>query len=251
MDLIVGYGEVGRALAEVLRERYSVEVHDPPKGVEFYAPIEEYEWMHVCIPYTDSFVETVVSYAETFKPVHVVIHSTVAVGTTRKLIIKLFGRANVTYSPVRGIHPDIARYIREFPKWFATTDDVDAVLWYFQSCGINMRMAPSIEALEWMKLFETTEYGYRIALWQEIERQAEMPQVRGVATKNEVLSAMKEWLFEKRKVYDGDRGLVPIMFGGSIGGHCVKENWDLLKPLMTPELYTWLTTSQRLRAKLP
>ena len=245
-DLIVGYGEVGQALMEVLKERHSIEVHDPPKGLEYYAPINEYEWMHVCIPYTDTFVETVTSYIKLFRPSHIVIHSTVAVGTTRRI-----AHDNITYSPVRGIHPNIARYIREFPKWFATTDDEDAVLSYFQPCGISMRRAPSIESLEWMKLFETTEYGYRIVLWQEIERQAEMPEVRGFATKEEVMNAMKEWLFEKRKVYDGDRGLVPIMFGGSIGGHCVKENWELLRPLMTPELYAWLTISQSLRERLP
>jgi len=242
VDLVVGYGEVGRALEEVLLERYEVVTHDPLKGR--LAPEGKYDWMHVCIPFSDSFVKDVDAYMKEFKPERTVIHSTVPVGTTRRLS----NPRATTYSPIRGIHPNLARYIREFPKWFATTDDVNVVLEHFQSCGISMRLAPSIESLEWMKLVETLEYGQRIVFWQELERQAEKYEVRGGASKPETLSALKEWLFEKRKVYDGDRGLVPIMFGGSIGGHCVKENWEILKPLMTPELYAWLTTSQRLKA---
>jgi len=111
---------------------------------------------------------------------------------------------------------------------------------------MSMRIAPSIEALEWFKLLETFEYAYRIVFWQEAERQADKREVRGGATKNEVLNALKEWLFEKRAAYDGERGLVPIMFGGIIKGHCLMPNIELLKPLMTEELYKWVTTSNRL-----
>ena len=81
----------------------------------------------------------------------------------------------------------------------------------------------------------------------EIERQANRPEVCGSVPENEVLNALKEWFFEKRAVYDGERGLVPIMFGGIIGGHCLIPNIELLKPLMTPELYEWVSKSNQLR----
>ena len=242
-ELIVGHGEVGRALEEVLKERYEVVIHDPPK--ERLAPEGKYQWMHICIPYTDSFVNAVDFYVKQFSPEHTVIHSTLPVGTTRALSYLY----HVTYSPIRGEHPELVRYLREFPKWIATTDDSNEVLSHFQACGISMRLAPSIEALEWFKLLETFEYAYRIVLWQEIERQADRREVRGGATKNEVLSALKEWFFEKRAVYDGERGLVPIMFGGVIKGHCLMPNVELLKPLMTKELYEWVMKSNRVRVE--
>ena len=240
-DLIVGHGEVGRALEEVLKERYEVVIHDPLKGR--LAPERKYDWLHICIPYTPTFAKDVDFYMKQFSPNHVVIHSTLPVGATRALTYP----RQTTYSPVRGEHPELVRYLREFPKWIATTDDSNEVLSHFQACGISMRLAPSIEALEWFKLLETFEYAYRIVLWQEIERQADRPEVRGGVPKNEVLSALKEWFFEKRAVYDGERGLVPIMFGGIIGGHCLIPNIELLKPLMTPELYEWVSKSNQLR----
>ncbi len=253
MDLIVGYGEVGRALMDVLKERYAIEVHDPPKGLN--APVQEYGWMHICVSYTTQFVEVVVSYIEMFKPAHVVIHSTVPVGTCLRIEENMMS-LSVIYSPVRGIHPHLTRYLREFPKWFYTGDNAESVAFqgYMAQVGIQTRQARGYGQLELMKLWETTEYGYRIVMWQEIERELKSlypgwgshPEDYEVA-----LSDMKAWLFEKRKVYDGDRGLVPILFGGVIGGHCVKENWELQKPMMTPEFYTWLVTSQRLRAKRP
>ena len=255
MDVIIGYGEVGSALAEILAERRKVLIHDPFKGrvVESASGIE---WLHIAIPYTDSFIDDVLAYREKFHPRFIVIHSTVPVGTTRTICEKMgphgdgeFGSFYVYYSPIRGLHPQLARYIREFPKWYASewVGNADlAFSGYFAQVGVQVRRAPSVDVLELMKLTETLEYGYRIVLWQEIERQIRKnaPGEFGIN-----LTAMKDWLFEKRKVYDGDRGLVPIMFGGNIGGHCVKENWEILKPLMTPELYTWLTTSQNLRAK--
>jgi hypothetical protein len=240
-DLVIGYGEVGRALEEVLKERYEVVIHDPPK--ERLAPEGKYEFMHVCVPYTDSFVKTVDFYMKQFAAEHVVIHSTLPVGTTRALSYLY----HVTYSPVRGEHPELVRYLRQFPKWIATTDNENEVLSHFQACGMSMRLAPSIEALEWFKLLETFEYAYRIVLWQEFERQADRREVRGGATKNEVLSALKQWFFEKRAVYKGERGLVPIMFGGVIKGHCLLPNIELLKPLLTPELHEWVTKSNRLK----
>jgi len=64
------------------------------------------------------------------------------------------------------------------------------------------------------------------------------------------MTAIKEWLFEKRKVYDGDRGLAPIMHSGAIRGHCVMPNIELLSPLMSKELYIWLTSSNRMKEEL-
>ena len=254
-DLLIGYGEVGSALYDVLDERRQIVVHDPAKGRKAVVPDRPaYEWMHIAFPYTKSFIDDVLDYREKFFPRFIVIHSTVPVGTTRMICEKMgshgngdFGSLYVYYSPIRGLHPNLARYIREFSKWYASewVGNADLVFaGYFAQAGIQVRRAPSTDMLELMKLWETLEYGYRIVLWQEIEREIRK-NAPGDFDAN--LTAMKGWLFEKRKVYDGDRGLAPIMYGGIIGGHCVSQNWDLLRPQMTGELYNWLRTSNEMR----
>ena len=257
VDILIGHGEVGSALYGVLSERRRIAIHDPAKGYDAPLPGENtIEWMHVAIPYTNSFIEDVLVYRNRFFPRFIVIHSTVPVGTTRKLCEQMgphgngeFGSLYVYYSPIRGLHPHLARYIREFTIYYATEWIGNADLafsGYFAQAGIQVRRAPSTDILELMKLWETCEYGARIVLWQEIERQLLRLDKNNF---EDSLTAMKTWLFEKRKVYDGDRGLAPIMYGGIIGGHCVTQNWNLLKPQMTDEFYKWLVTSNELRKK--
>ena len=244
-DLLIGYGEVGIALHQVLGERGEFAIADPPKG---YNPEPfKADWMHVSIPHTDAFIAAITDYARTFDPKYIVIHSTVPVGTTRKVERECDYRT-VYYSPVRGRHPNLARYIRDFPKWYACSvpgEYDNEFVYYFARAGVQTRKAPNFEFLEWAKLWETTSFGYNLVMWQEIEREAsKLP-----GDKRANLSALKSWFYEKKKVYDGDLGYVPIydLVPGPIGGHCIAPNWDLLKPLMAPELYAWLTSSNESR----
>ena len=246
-DLLIGFGEVGASLYEVLSERRSFYIVDPAKGYEPELGEDMVDWAHVAIPYSESFISTIVEYVRRFNPNHLVIHSTVPIGTTRK-IEREADYIPTYFSPIRGRHPNLARYIREFSKWFASSIagqmDNDFVT-YFAAAGIQTRKAPSYEFLEWAKLWETTSYGYNLVMWQEIERQ--VTKIPG--DKNANLSALKNWLHEKKQVYDGDLGYVPIydLVPGPIGGHCILPNVELLKERMTPELYAWLTTSNEMR----
>src|SRR3990167_4710671 len=71
-DIIIGFGEVGKALVQVLGERTDIAIHDPQKGYEakrertLYdentpypasVPIE-YDWMHIAYPWHKEFVTT-------------------------------------------------------------------------------------------------------------------------------------------------------------------------------------------------
>ena len=247
-DLLIGHGEVGSALHEVLGERRELIVIDRAKGFD---PPESFEpdWLHIAIPYTDSFMDTVIAYVSAFYPNKVVIHSTVPIGTTRLVHRKML-ELDVYYSPVRGRHPRLARYIREFPKWYASAalGNMDRRFSeYFALAGVQTRKAPSFEFLEWAKLWETTSYGYNLVMWQEIERQVK--DIPGDIQRN--LSALKSWFHEKKKVYDGDLGYVPIydLVPGPIGGHCILPNIEFLKERLTPELYAWLIASNASRTE--
>src|SRR3972149_3514732 len=88
MDLILGYGEVGKALGEVLGERREILIHDPKKGhIVKREGEEEIDWLHVTFPYSKSFKDDVCAYWLDFRPKHIVIHSTVPVGTTLHMMI--------------------------------------------------------------------------------------------------------------------------------------------------------------------
>ena len=255
-DILIGFGEVGSALYDILNERRHILIHDPPKGFEEPFPRKDaIEWMHVSIPYSDSFIDTVLEYRNDFYPRFIVIHSTVPVGTTRTLCEKMgahgsgeFGSFYVYYSPIRGRHPNLSRGIRSFPKWYASEWDGNADFafeGYFAMAGMQTRKAPNTDILELMKLWETTSFALQLIMWAEIENETKT--LPGEYQRN--IGAMKSWLWEKRKCYDGDIGLVPVLdlVPGPLGGHCLRSNIELVRDRIHPSLYDWLTTVDDMR----
>ena len=245
-DILIGFGEVGQALESVLRERRIVFVHDPYQERWATPDAERPEWLHIAIPFSDDFFQTILEYVKKFAPQRIMVHSTVKIGTTRRVADMV--EQPVVYSPIRGRHPNLARGIREFPKYYAVGvgGQIDQeVRDYFAAAGMQVRKAPSYETLEWMKLQETTTFGAVLAIWQEIEEEAN--RLPGGLVQN--LNALKQWLFEKRKVYDGDIGFFPIidLVPGPTGGHCIGPNWELLRPWMSEEFYDWLTKTNERR----
>src|SRR6266571_1900153 len=118
-DILVGFGEVGSALHEILSERREFAIHDPPKG--FSAEPFEADWCHIAIPYTEDFVSSVTSVVTRFEPQNVVLHSTLPIGTTRQVEKALDYAADVFVSPIRGRHPTLVRALRAFPKIYASS----------------------------------------------------------------------------------------------------------------------------------
>ena len=98
---IIGYGEIGSSLAKVYFEssNYEVVVLDP--YLEKNDDLSGCEFLNICIPFIDNFIEVVQNYIDTFSPKCTIIHSTVAPGTTSKI------KGNVCHSPVRGLHPNL------------------------------------------------------------------------------------------------------------------------------------------------
>ena len=92
--LVVGLGEVGRALFELLRESGKFDVYgfdiDEVKLRSIVGNVklpDSFDVMHVCYPCSDrgSFVKVTVNYIRRFKPKLTIINSTVAPGTTQKV----------------------------------------------------------------------------------------------------------------------------------------------------------------------
>ena len=153
--LVIGSeGEVGKALVSILK----CDGHDPNKGV-FAEASKAYDVIHIAIPWSDHFERSVGMYKNTFDPSLIIIHSTVPVGTSRKL--------GAVHSPVRGTHPDLEKGIRTFVKFFGGVgaEDMASV---FRDLGVSVQVVENSEDTEAGKLVDTFQYGVFIALSKAI-----------------------------------------------------------------------------------
>lgn len=220
-SVVVGYGEVGKALTAVLDDVYLVDICDPvigevsPLSLNLkYLPVEV---LHICFPYSDSFVQDVKKYQEDFKPKHTVIHSTVPLGTSRQV--------NATHSPVRGLHPNLEGGIRCFVK-FLGGEEASQVADYFRRAGIKVCLFDKQETTEALKLFDTTYYGVCIDFAKRVKEYCDkhdlnFSEVYTIPnqTYNEGYSQLGYPEFTRPV-------LQPIM--KPTGGHCVEPNKELL-----------------------
>jgi UDP-N-acetyl-D-mannosaminuronate dehydrogenase len=211
--VIVGLGEVGRPLLELLSERYDVIGVDiaPPS-----APVGNVNVLHICFPFEiKDFIGEAARYIDYFKPKITVIHSTVAIGTTRA-VAKRTGTA-VVHSPVRGKHARMLQEMRSYTKFIGAANPADGkyAAEHFQGAGLKTKTLSAPEATELAKLTETTYFGVMIAWAQEVERYCD----QAGQSYEEVASFYDEIAFFPKTKY----------FPGIIGGHCVMPNIEILR----------------------
>ena len=168
--LVVGLGEVGSALSQVLRRTGRVLEHDIER-CEFDEPIGV---MHLCIPFTRQadFEATALSYIQRFKPELTIINSTVVPGTSRNIAKQAL--VPIAYSPVRGKHIRMAEDLLKYRKFVAGSDDhtAERAAEHFRAAGMTTQCISKLETLELAKLGETTYFGVLIAFAQELNRYA-------------------------------------------------------------------------------
>jgi len=211
--VIVGLGEVGRPLLQLLSGHYDVvgvDIEPPAK------PIVNVDVMHVCFPFEiKDFVGETARYIERFRPALTVINSTVAVGTTRAVAQRT--GAALAHSPVRGKH---ARMLEEMRKYTKFVGGIDAASGkhgaeHFGAAGLKTKVLAAPEATELAKLTETTYFGVMIAWAQEVERYCD----KAGQSYEEIASFYDEIPFFPATKY----------FPGVIGGHCVMPNIAILR----------------------
>lgn len=230
--LIVGMGEVGTALAEVIERRRPVLRHD----VEPRSFGQSIEVMHICIPYREAeeFESAVCGYINRFRPQLTIVNSTVLPGTTHTIASR--AQAVIAYSPVRGKHVRMTQDLLRYVKFVASPDRgaAECARRHFEEVGMKTAVMTRPETLELAKLSETTYFGIQIAFAQELNRFAE----RTGADYDEVLGFFEEVDFLPR----------PRYFPGFIGGHCVVPNIQLLRKLRQSPLLNAVLESNMQRA---
>ncbi len=220
-QLVIGnLGQIGSAIQKIL-------------GCDGYDKKDEDDlWMsqmfcnlHICIPYSEKFINEVSHYADLLQSPLIIIHSTVPVGTCDKFDKKF----NIVYSPVRGVHPELEKGIRTFDKYFAGiksreasklfSDKIDGECIYSDSEG-------SIKSLEAAKLWDTTQYGWNIILEKLVYKYCEDNKLDFNVVYTMFNKSYNEG-YEKLGMPQYKKYILEHK-EGKIGGHCVIPNLDLL-----------------------
>ena len=217
--LVLGYGEVGKAIYEVLSSVYTTHAYDPKyTGLP---PQNHYNTLHICYPCPDraEFISKTRAYINRFKPKLVIIHATVPVGTTQKL-----GDIAV-HSPVRGVHPNLAEGIRTFYKYFGGKRAHRAAS-IFKLIGMPTKTTRYARNTEALKLWDTSQYGVMIMLEKEIHKYCKKHKLDFdlIYTHANQTYNMGYTVLDRFEVVRPYLKHMP----GKIGGHCVLPNAKLL-----------------------
>lgn len=208
--LIVGFGEVGKAVHAILKGG----IHDTLKGFECEAKSNV---LHICFPYFKGFVKEVKKYQKKFEPKLTIIHSTVPLGTSKK--------CNAVHSPIRGVHPHLEEGIRTFVKYFGGKDAKKAAK-IFSDVGITTSVVRDSRTTEALKLWDTNQYGVFILLNKEIYAWCKKHKVDFDVVYTSANETYNDG-YSKLGRHDVMRPVLKYM-EGPIGGHCVVQNAKLL-----------------------
>ena len=205
--LVIGLGQIGNAVRELLdcdgRDMQNIE--------------GEYDVIHICIPYSETFEAQVKAYQHQYKAKYIVIHSTVPVGTSRRL--------GAIHSPVTGKHPNLLQSLKTFVKFFAG-EGAGVIAKEFVNCGCSVKVLSKPENTEAGKLWALNIYGLNILLEKEIHQYCQEHNLDF----NEVYTDFVEMYnngyeriglpqFKQYKLEHVE---------GKIGGHCVIKNMEYL-----------------------
>jgi len=229
-NVVVGCnGEVGKAISEFFYQRKEgcLGVDLDYKG----GPVK-CGTMHVCIPYSDKFVETVREYKKMFNPSMTFIYSTVAVGATR-----LLGE-DCLQSPIEGRHPNLYSYFLKFTRMLGGPRFKDGES-YFQARGLKTLGFDKSETTEMGKLLSTFRYGVNLMLADEMKKSCS---ASGLNYAEAVLAYQAAYNSLYR---DSGESMFcqPMLFppNGKIGGHCVVPNAKILNDKFVGPLSTMLS----------
>ncbi len=213
---ILGYGEVGQAIAKFYKNPKIKDLNrdDGLKGVEI---------LHICLPWGKNFVKVVKKEIKKIKPKLTIIHSTIPVGTTKKI------GGMVVHSPVRGVHPKLYAGIKTFVKYIGADNKKAGRLAkrHLASLGIKTKIIIPSVTTEIGKLLDTSYYALCIAWHGEMKKICDK---FGVDFEKAVVDFNRSYNEGYKKL--GKPNVVrPVLYPpkGGITGHCVIPNAELLK----------------------
>lgn len=246
--LVIGLGEVGRALFELLKKEGNFVVYgldlDEIKmraiGQSKSELPDKVDILHICLPCEtqETFVSMVIDYSAKFNPKLLIINSTVPPGTTKTIAEKC--NLLVAHSPVRGVHKNLEHMMWELKRWVkyvggANTESAEAACKHFEKIHLKVKKLRSCNETELAKLFETTYRAWMIACFQEMHRISRHF--------NCDFDGIVDFIEDTHRLRL-DR---PVMFPGVIGGHCLIPNTELLLSVYESDFLSLILKSNEKR----
>lgn len=229
IQLVIGAGEVGTSLYNVLKEHYpKTHIRDKEDNIH----LTRADVLHICTPYdVANFVPMVYQYYLQYNPEMIIVHSTTKVGATRDLEIVIHNNNKnngtiVVHSPIRGIHPNLEEGIKTFVKYFGGKGS-DKAMKIFSNMDIPVKDFDKSQTTEALKLLSTTYYAWNVVFQKAVHQFCEDKGLnfdevytQGNLTYNDGYNKLG-----KTEV------LRPVLshMDGPIGGHCLLPNCELLK----------------------
>lgn len=213
---ILGYGEVGRAIAKFYQNPRIKDLKrdDGLVGIEIF---------HICLPWSENFIGLVKKEIGKIKPKLTIIHSTVPLGTTKKI-----GGMTV-HSPVRGIHPELYKGIKTFVKYIGSDNKKagEMARKHLESLGIKTKLFYPSLTTEIGKLLDTSYYGLVIAWHGEMKKLCD----KYAIDFEEAVTDFNQSYNEGYKKLGKKNVIRPVLYPpeGGIKGHCVCQNAEILK----------------------
>ena len=227
--LVIGLGEVGRTMFELLEESGKFDVYGLDiDGSRMYEVMgnkkipKAIDVMHICYRCSsqERFVKTSFDYISKFKPKLTIIDSTVPPGTTQK-IHELSESLLLAHSPIRGMHDSLESMKKDVQFWTkyvggTTREAAETTKKHFEKLGLKVKVLKGSAETELAKLFETIYRAWMIASFQEMHRIS-----RHYGADFDQVVDMLEDIHRLRLNK-------PLHYPGVIGGHCLVPNTELL-----------------------
>ena len=238
--LIVGLGEVGMALYEIINESNQCEVYGLDLVINLNQQIPaKVDIMHICYPYNgDRFIKSVIQYVDLYNPNLLIINSTIKPRTISEIAKRC--QCKIVFSPVFGTHRG-KEYFKEEIKYYGkfvggiNEESTKLAMEHFNEVNISTIKVKSPLEAEIIKLYCTTYYGMLISLSQEFHRFS-----RVVGANYE--DVVKGICYLHSKAFNK-----PPAYPDVIGGHCVLPNIDIILECYDSDLLKLLLKSNEKR----
>jgi UDP-N-acetyl-D-mannosaminuronate dehydrogenase len=234
--LIVGLGEVGQSIYEIIDETGKFDVygldadkqkHKPSQATEQHP--QTWMFMHICFgcAVQEKFQALAVDYIKKIQPKLTIINSTVPPGTTQKIYAQT--QAALVHSPIQGMHRTLETMKSDIKFWNkyigpASTEAAELAKAHFEKIGLTVKVLSGPVETELSKLYETVYMAWMITFFQEAHRAA-----RKFGADFEQTVEMIEDI-QRAKLNK------PLQYPAYIGGHCLIPNTQLLLSVYDSDL---------------
>jgi hypothetical protein len=234
MIAIIGYGEVGKAINELYNKPEQTYIEDPFKHLPQQPPATNIEFVHICFPYSDKFINDIDKLNNRFRNVIFIVHSTIPIGTINS--IEELIPIDIVHVPIRGIHPNLSRYMQDFVTYIGF-DNHKITLKVMQhltdNLGLLCKLVYGTRNTEAGKLLDTLYYGLCIEFHRMVAHICDT-----YALDYETVATDFNITYNDGYKITKPTVLRPVLYPpvGKIGGHCVIPNAQILNE----QIYHWI-----------